>query len=346
MENETSNKNDEEKIPALSAGADKNLLPISIILAAAILAGAWIYVKTKAPPQPAAVSESPGIETSCGIENQNTAAKPAAKKENSGLSLQEKVLPSGGIVLPVRWGDLGIKLTGTGVIDLPKLEAIYGARGDLSADLRQLLRETVDGSIKMTPRNSGLLLNVFWALGLGNKNPILEQGPMATYDGFNPKNPEEVLIKAANFASTGGWTVSKGNPMDHYSRHPFMILTPEQQTLVEKVATGIYRPCCGNSVLFPDCNHGMAMLGLLELLASQGVGEKEMYKIALQVNAYWFPDTYLTLAKYWQTKGVEWNKINPAEVLGAAYSSGPGYQKILSQVEEVKSEPSGGGCGV
>ena len=30
-----------------------------------------------------------------------------------------------------------------------------------------------------------------------------------------------------------------------------------------KIAKGIYRPCCNNSTYFPDCNHGMAMLGLL-----------------------------------------------------------------------------------
>jgi hypothetical protein len=44
-------------------------------------------------------------------------------------------------------------------------------------------------------------------------------------------------------------------------------LTAEQQALVEEVAAEIYRPCCNNSTLFPDCNHGMAMLGFLELLA-------------------------------------------------------------------------------
>jgi len=48
----------------------------------------------------------------------------------------------------------------------------------------------------------------------------------------------------------------------------------------------------------------MAMLGLLELMAAQGVGEEEMYKAALAVNSYWFPDTYLTIAEYMQNKGI------------------------------------------
>ena len=86
--------------------------------------------------------------------------------------------------------------------------------------------------------------------------------------------------------------------MDHYNRHIFFKLTPEQQALVDKVSRGIYRPCCNNSTHFPDCNHGMAMLGFLELMASQGVSEQDMWKAALAVNSYWFPDTYINIATY------------------------------------------------
>ena len=151
---------------------------------------------------------------------------------------------------------------------------------------------------------------------------------------------------AGNFASTGGWTLSVGNAMDHYSRHPFMILTKEQQELVENVSKNIYRPCCGNSTYFPDCNHGMAMLGLLELMASQGVGEEEIYKVALAVNSYWFPDNYLTIAKYMESKGVDWKKVNPKEILGKDYSSSSGFAKVLQQVPQQSSGGGGGGCGV
>ena len=90
---------------------------------------------------------------------------------------------------------------------------------------------------------------------------------------------------ADKFASTGGWSLSKGNAMDHYSRHNFVVLTQAQAELVERVSKNIYRPCCNNSTYFPDCNHGMAMLGLLELMASQNISEGQMYKIALSVNS-------------------------------------------------------------
>ncbi|MEK7615967.1 MAG: hypothetical protein AAB420_02045 [Patescibacteria group bacterium] len=118
-------------------------------------------------------------------------------------------------------------------------------------------------------------LNMFWAFGLANKNEILETGPM--------------MENTPNYASTGGWTIAVGDPMDHYSMHPLITLTPEQQELVKKTSKNVFRPCCSNPAYFPDCNHGMAMLGILELLASQGKSEKELYATAKAVNNIWFP---------------------------------------------------------
>ena len=144
---------------------------------------------------------------------------------------------------------------------------------------KKLLYGKNNGHVAITAENSGMMLNMLWAFGLANKNPILENGPMMDprYGG------------AENFASTGGWTLAKGNTMNHYSMHQFVTLTPEQQILVERVAKNIFRPCCKNSTYFPDCNHGMAMLGLLELMASQGATETDMYRISGEVNALWFP---------------------------------------------------------
>ncbi len=150
---------------------------------------------------------------------------------------------------------------------------------------------------------------------------------------------------AGNFASTAGWTLARGNAMDHYGKHSFVDLTPEGQATVERVSKNIFRPCCDNSTYFPDCNHGMAMLGLLELMASQGVSEEEMYRAALKVNAYWFPDTYLTIAQYLNAKGIDWQEANPKEILGAGFSSISGYRRILESVDAF-GEPQGSSCGV
>src|SRR3990167_7667138 len=233
------------------------------------------------------------------------------------------------------WGNLGEQMIRAGVIDMEKFESLYSRRGGLSPADKKLLYGNDNGDITITAENSGVMLNMLWAFGLANKNPILENGPM-----MDPK-----YGGAGNFASTGGWNLAKGNAMKHYSMHQFVTLTEEQQTLVERVSKNIYRPCCVNSTYFPDCNHGMAMLGLLELMASQGVSESDMYRVALIVNSYWFPDTYLTIAKYFQNRGINWENVDPKEILSSAYSSASGYQQVLSEVEPIQPQ-SGGGCDV
>ena len=87
------------------------------------------------------------------------------------------------------------------------------------------------------------------------------------------------------------------------------------------------------------------MLGLLELMASQGVSEAEMYKTALKMNSYWFPDTYLTIAKYLASKGIAWEQADAKGVLSSEFSSAGGYRQVLSQVEPVQQQ-GGGGCGI
>ena len=250
--------------------------------------------------------------------------------------LQEQVIPSGGVVLPVTWGNLGQQMVNAGVIDETQFETLYAQQGGLPQDMVQMLNGSNNGQIKMTPQNAGIILNMLWALGLGQNSAVLTAGPMMTNGQAQP----------GQFASTGGWTLAVGNAMDHYAKHDFFNLTPAQEQLVESVAKNIYRPCCGNSTYFPDCNHGMAMLGLLELMASQGATADQMYQAALTVNSYWFPDTYLTIAEYLQNKGIAWNTVKPEDILSATYSSAQGYQHILSQIQPVQSNQSGGNnCG-
>src|SRR3989344_7845092 len=189
-------------------------------------------------------------------------------------------LTSGPVASGMPLGDLGKQMVEAGVIDREKFLALYARSPELKREATELL----DGKnvrFEITSENSGLLLNYLWALGLGNKNPILEMEMMdPRYGG------------AQNFASTGGWTLAKGSAMEHYGMHQFITLTGEKQALVDKVSRTIFRPCCKNSAHFPDCNHGMAMLGYLELLASSGADEKAMTEKAHLLNSYWFPDVY------------------------------------------------------
>jgi hypothetical protein len=230
---------------------------------------------------------------------------------------------------------LGAKLVEVGAIDLDKLVALYKDRGGFLAQYQKMIEKNANEKIVITNWNSGYLLNLLWALGLANKNPILED----TNEMMNP-----AYKGAGNFASTGGWTLAQGSAMDHYNMHSLVMLTADQQAIVDRVSQNIYRPCCGNSTHFPDCNHGMAMLGLLELMASQGVNEQDMYKTALAVNSYWFPETYLTIATYMQQKGIAWGKVSPKEMLSANYSSASGYANISSQVTLPLQGQRGSSC--
>lgn len=244
-----------------------------------------------------------------------------------------KVILSGGIVLPILWRDLGLKMIRAGVIDAEKFESIYIQQGNLNEEIQQLLYGTNNGYLKITSKNSRLILNLLWALGLATKNPILENGPMAQYDNIG------------NLASIGGWTLAKGTPVEHYSRHRFIILNKEQQALVERVSKNVYRPCCNNPTHFPDCNHGMAMLGLLELMAAQGVSEQEMYKVALRVNSYWFPDAYLAIAKYLESKNIVWDEADPKAILGYNFSSASAYRQISTYLNPIENKDTST-CGV
>jgi hypothetical protein len=252
-------------------------------------------------------------------------------------SLQNVVIPQEGVALPITWKDLGKRMIADGVIDEQKFRALF--EGGLTAEEEAMLTGNYDKPVVLTLENSRYVLNMLWAFGLANKNDILENGEMT--------DPEISGGDAGRFASTGGWTLSRGSSMDHYSNHGYVRLNDEQQALVVRVSKGIFRPCCGNSTHFPDCNHGMAMLGLLQLMAANGVSEKEMYEVALRVNSYWFPQTYIDLATYFEEQGVSWNEVNPQVVLGSQYSSAQGYQSTKQSIQSLpQPQQGGGGCGV
>lgn len=304
------------------------ILMISVVVNA-VLAGALLAPKItnwkangfKAP------SKSAGIQTT--IET----------KDN----VFNEVNPVAGFKINARYGSLGPKMIAMGVIDQAKFKTTYEKSNQpLTAEQEEILTKGSDANITITRENSYFLLNYFWAVGLANKSKILDDGDMVKYGGKNG---------AGNFASTGGWTLSKGDAMNYYSKSALIPLTKEQETLVEKVALNIFRPCCNNSTAFPDCNHGMALLGVLQLMASSGATEKEMYEAAKYVNAYWFPGNYYDLALYFKNKeGKSFKDIDAKVLLSKEYSSASGWQAAkqwLSDKGLIQQPPKqGGGCGV
>src|SRR3989338_8183473 len=280
MENETEHEIQEGQIrEEPKKFGDKYMVPIAIVVAGVMVAGAMVY------------------------NNGNRSLQAQATK-NSAVQNGQAILSDCGNILPIE------------------------------AEEKMLATLVANGSIDPSKLSQVTELNLLWAYGLANKNQVLESGPIMDPRYGGP----------TNMASVGGWTVTTGSVVDHYNKHTLATLTPGQQALVEKIAKGIYRPCCNNSTHFPDCNHGMAMLGLLEYLASQGATEVEMWNAAIIANMTWFPDQYQTIGQYLKQKGVDLENINPQELLGAEYSSGSGYARIAAQVPQTQQQRGGGGC--
>ena len=260
------------------------------------------------------------------------------KQEKELAQLYEQVNPKEGYALPGSYGNLGPRLLANGVIDYGAFAAIYENSGNpLSTEQSEILKKGSGEQVVITSENAHFLLNFFWAVGLANENTILTEGPIVQYsDG-----------QIERFASTGGWTLATKPVTELYASMDLIPLTAEQQALVEEVAAAVYRPCCNNHTLFPDCNHGMAMLGLLELMASQSASADEMFEAAKYVNAFWFPQQNLEIALDLQTnRGVEFAEADARLVTGRDFSSGSGFGAVherLQTLGRVPQTPGGGG---
>lgn len=249
--------------------------------------------------------------------------------------LKQQVLPQEGYVLSVVWGDIGIQLLESGAIDKQKYEEQF-ANNPGGKNMMQYLDRFSVNHMTINEKNSHFMVNTLWALGLVNKSKTLDEGPM-----------REEGVETGNMASTGGWTLGKKPAMELYSSKALINLTPKQEELVKKIASNIYRPCCGNSTYFPDCNHGMAALGYIELAVKQGIPEQKIYKDVLALNSFWFPQQYVNLAAYFNKQGVTWQKVDPKLALGIEYSSGQGTSRIQQSIQDIPGlNVKGGGCGV
>lgn len=267
--------------------------------------------------------------------------KKTRELKDQAAQLEEMVLPKAGFQTKIALGDAVPKLIENGVIDRQKFDMLYTRRGGLSPEQKALLDTPSAAPLRIDSNNAAFLLNLLWPLGIANKSLTLE-----TSEAAEPENVN-------NLAATGGWSLGKSeNGGDYYNKFEIVKLTPEQDELVKRVAENMFRPCCGNSTAFPDCNHGAALLGMLELGAAQGLSEKELYEEALKFNSFWFPDNYLKMASMFQYfENTSWNALDPKKILSKAYSSGGGFQRNvlqpLSQIPGVLPEQSGGGsCGV
>ena len=248
--------------------------------------------------------------------------------------ITRQVTPANGYTTSLSWGDLGLKLVESGAIDQMKYQEIFNSKTNGLEDM--VIFDGQDKPISINENNSRFVVNTLWALGLVSKSKVLDEGLMKTSG-----------TDTGNFASTGGWTLGSKDAMQIYSSQELIPLTDDQQDLVQQIALNVYRPCCGNHTAFPDCNHGMAALGYIELDVSKGLSEDQIYQDLLAFNSFWFPQTYVEMAVFFQNeKSTSWENIDAKLALGQEFSSAQGAQKIRAAVQNVPGLKSqGGSCG-
>lgn len=245
--------------------------------------------------------------------------------------INDQVLPSEGFTLPISWGDMGPKLIKAGVIDEEK----FGKAVILSDAEKKILEGKMEGPVTIDAKNSVFVVDFLWAIGLAQKSIIYDQGPMGT----------DYKKDVGNFASTGGWTLAKGDATAYLNKFDLIPLTADQQKRVAELAKNIYRPCCDNPTWFPDCNHGMAALAAIEMMVSKDLPDDEIYRNVLHLNSFWFPDSYLTIAFYFSKQGTSWDKVDAKTVLGKDFSSATGAQRVQSIVGPLPGHTvSAGSC--
>jgi len=289
-----------------------------------------------------AFSSGPGVQT------ETEALASGGTHALSGLAQMDVTPEALQVALPeayhlgVNWGDLGPRLVAAGAIDLERFVNLYEDSGrPLTSAEKHVLSKGSDNPIVIDFENARFLLNFFWAVGLVNQNPILTEGPMMQASEGN----------IGRFASTGGWTLGSYPVTELYASTPLIILTPEQQARLQEVATNVYRPCCDNHTAFADCNHGMAMLGLLELLASRDTSTADMFAAAKAVNGFWFPQQTLETAVFFKAAmNMDYDDIDPWMAVGPEVFSGTGFWQVHQWLADngLLAQPQGNGnsCGV
>lgn len=275
------------------------------------------------------------------------AAMPAALRTASGAesspvfdAVVAKVLPEKGVLSRAKLGDSVVELVRYGVIDKSKFEKLYADRGGFPQESQNVLSAPSEQPIRLTKENAGFYVNLLWPLGLANFMAANERSPI---------NGESLF----KFASTAGWNLG-GQPNGGYYFNKLRIvrLTPGQEELVVRIAENSYRPCCNNSTFYQDCNHGSALLGLLQLGAAQGLAEDELYREALAFNSFWFPSNYVYNALYFKAvKGKDWDTVDARVLMGREFSSASGSARIQAEVAKIpnlipKRKGEGESCSV
>lgn len=231
-----------------------------------------------------------------------------------------QVVPREGIPTGLVFGDVLQKIIAAGVLEPAKLRSVYAKRGGLPPWVAALLTGPSDAPIRLSAETAPYLLTLLWPVGLATR---------ASFNADSPTNGKYL----PRLASTAGWTLGReANGAAYFDKVDALTLTPAREALVQQVAERTFRPCCDNSALFQDCNHGSAMLGFLELGISQDVPRDKLLRLAKALNGYWYPDKYIAMALVFARRdGISWNNVPSEKALGADYSSLSGWRTNVAR---------------
>lgn len=217
-------------------------------------------------------------------------------------------------------GPLVRDLVVAGALDTLRLATVLRDVGSPLTPRQRRVLAGEDLPLRVDADNAAFLLNTLWTLGLVNRNPVLTRGPMVTRSRW----------RVGRFASTGGWRLGSRPATDVYATADLIPLQAGEQERLERVAQAVFRPCCDNSTHFPDCNHGMAMLGLLTLLTTQGADEAALFQAARAANGIWFPAQSRHIAAYLQTRG----RPEARTSVGRELASISGHKRLMSRLTD------------
>lgn len=226
----------------------------------------------------------------------------------------DAVLPPEGNRTTVAFGDSILRLVRAGAIDPAKFAALYAPRGGLPDWVQRLFEAPSSEPIMISVVTAPYLLNILWPLGLATK---------MRFNADSPLNGKDL----SRFASTGGWRLGRAETGAlYFNKVEALTLSAEEEARVLAVARNTFRPCCNNSAFLQDCNHGSAMLGLLELAASQGLSETELFRLAKTMNGYWYPTQYIEMALLFATvNDTPWKDVEPVTAVRAEFASARGW---------------------
>src|SRR3989344_1125249 len=158
-------------------------------------------------------------------KQQNKEIKTTENETLDFAALANEVIPQNGFETNAKWGCTGKKLVESGAINLEKFKLLYERGGrPLTETQLSILTKCTDETLKIDNGNAHFMLNVLWALGLSNKNALLD------------KIAKEADFDIGNLASTGGWPLGNIRGGELWGKYEIIKLNAGQQKIVEKVA--------------------------------------------------------------------------------------------------------------